>query len=480
MSRWTFCGSVCAVLTLFNILGIRHTTPAIPIGTTTNITMMTLPHPSMVAAVVVNDTLDSNNFRIDPRWMHQQQEQQSQQTHTSLSSFWQLLEHHSRIWPNETQEETLYYYATERNVVRTPTTMCPTNDNEIGMEGPGGHAMLTTKIKIATAARPRGTFPPWPSQDEPEDHPHLRLLCAIYTHSPMFYLARTAALTWGRHCDGFVAFSNITIPSLHMIDLRHAGPESYHNMWQKTRSLWSYIYKHYRDEYDLFHLGGDDMYVIPENLKLRYTQVLQVQTASFTTSSSSSFNMTTTTTNEEMKESSSMTSRPIFMGQWVPHGPNQKFVGGGGGYTLNQPALKVLVEQALPRCHVNTTASFEDRLITKCLRQVGIEASDTRDRETGEQTYHDTNPNNLYLTVPVPPESPQRRRASFHAKAAAFWETLPHPSQPNRTVGPRNGLQSAAEYSVSFHKIHNPEYMVRLHILLRPELCSLPIRKQDF
>ena len=39
-------------------------------------------------------------------------------------------------------------------------------------------------------------------------------------------------------------------------------------MWLKVRSMWQYVHKHYRNDYDFFHIGGDDHFVIPENLKL--------------------------------------------------------------------------------------------------------------------------------------------------------------------------------------------------------------------
>lgn len=77
---------------------------------------------------------------------------------------------------------------------------------------------------------------------------------------------RAAALTWGHKCDGFLAFSTKTIPSLGQLNLTHRGEESYMNMWQKVRSIWAYIHAHYLRDYDFFHLGGDDLFVIVENL----------------------------------------------------------------------------------------------------------------------------------------------------------------------------------------------------------------------
>jgi hypothetical protein len=57
-----------------------------------------------------------------------------------------------------------------------------------------------------------------------------RILCAIYTYGHNRDLARSAALSWGYKCDGFLAFSNETIASLGMVSLRHTGEESYQNM----------------------------------------------------------------------------------------------------------------------------------------------------------------------------------------------------------------------------------------------------------
>ena len=49
--------------------------------------------------------------------------------------------------------------------------------------------------------------------------------------------------------------------------IKHEGPEEYENMWQKSRAIWKYIYFHYRDDFDWFVLGGDDVFLIVENLR---------------------------------------------------------------------------------------------------------------------------------------------------------------------------------------------------------------------
>ena len=35
----------------------------------------------------------------------------------------------------------------------------------------------------------------------------------------------------------------------------------------RTRSNWRYVHTHYRNDFDLFIFGGDDMYVLVENLR---------------------------------------------------------------------------------------------------------------------------------------------------------------------------------------------------------------------
>ena len=48
-----------------------------------------------------------------------------------------------------------------------------------------------------------------------------------------------------------------------------AGPESYDNVWQKTRANLKYVGAHYIDEYDYFMYGTDDSFVIPGKSNVR-------------------------------------------------------------------------------------------------------------------------------------------------------------------------------------------------------------------
>lgn len=282
-----------------------------------------------------------------------------------------------------------------------------------GDEGEQGFRLLRDKLQVA----PTNPAPP-------------RLLCAMYTHPPMRDLARTAALSYGWRCDGFVAFSTETLPSMGVVDLRHVGEESYHNMWQKTRAIWGYLAAHYLDDYDYFHLGGDDMYVVVENLRRFLAQ--------------------------------HSPEEPLYFGQWVRQKASP-YAAGGPGYTLSRAALARL-GTVLPTCFPDKVASFEDRLVALCLRGLGIEVSDTRDPWTGEEQYHDVGPQQLYTS-----RAASGRGATFHARGQAYWESLPHPNvvdYANQTVGPKYGLAAAAEYSVSFHNLHRPNYMARIHAII--------------
>ena len=52
-----------------------------------------------------------------------------------------------------------------------------------------------------------------------------KLLCIVYTHSGRHDRVRSIAETYGPRCDGFMAASNLTDPSIGAVNLLHEGPE---------------------------------------------------------------------------------------------------------------------------------------------------------------------------------------------------------------------------------------------------------------
>eukprot|EP00522_Entomoneis_paludosa_P007160 CAMPEP_0172448690 /NCGR_PEP_ID=MMETSP1065-20121228/7646_1 /TAXON_ID=265537 /ORGANISM="Amphiprora paludosa, Strain CCMP125" /LENGTH=652 /DNA_ID=CAMNT_0013200251 /DNA_START=80 /DNA_END=2038 /DNA_ORIENTATION=+ len=361
---------------------------------------------------------------------------------TKASDFWATM----NIFQTTTREGTR-----SAHIPITSRSVCSPGPGQ-GMEDEGGYKLFAEKIQLAeaemAAKRNNNDFSSAP-----------RLLCAIYSHASMYDLARTAALTWGHECDGFLVFGDApSIPELGFVQLDFKGEESYNNMWQKVRSIWAYLHHNYRDDYDFFHLGGDDMYVIPENLRYRLAQKTHEL--------------------QQKPEHYDPEETAIFMGQQVPSlgasSGHRPYIAGGPGYTLNRMGLHKLVREALPNCHVDKTAPYEDRLITACLSSIGVEPTDSRDPITGEQTYHGVAPHTLYTTR-ANSENSNKKRQSFHANAVSYWSKEPHPMDPSSSVGPKQGLDSAARYSVSFHNLFHPVFMARAHTLLHPNLCGATI-----
>lgn len=95
-----------------------------------------------------------------------------------------------------------------------------------------------------------------------------KVLCMIYTMEENHATnIRAMRETWAPGCDGFLAFSTKTDARIPAISLQHKGKEEYNNMWQKIRSMWSFVGKHYQSDFDWFYIGGEDLLVIPQNLK---------------------------------------------------------------------------------------------------------------------------------------------------------------------------------------------------------------------
>jgi hypothetical protein len=183
------------------------------------------------------------------------------------------------------------------------------------------------------------------------------------------------------------------------------------NMWLKVRSIWQYGYDNYLNDYDFFQLGGDDHYVIPENL--RYVAA--------TGSWKGLWNQ----------------SAPLYLGGAMLNFPHtaSRYCGGGAGYTLNRAALKLLIEDAFDshQCKPHYRASDEDRIIASCFRPFGIQCMDTNDH-LNETRYH-------------------AGRADFHAtwnhSLPAPWRY--EPLEKVHGIANNEYLGQISETSVSFH-----------------------------
>jgi glycoprotein-N-acetylgalactosamine 3-beta-galactosyltransferase len=195
----------------------------------------------------------------------------------------------------------------------------------------------------------------------PQQQPQVQLegpkiMCLVYTMETAHANSiRAIRETWASGCDGFLAFSTRSDPRIPAISLPHDGPEDYNNMWQKVRSIWRFAATHYADDFDFFFMGGDDLFVLPQNLR-NYLR-------------------------------SFSPDDDHFMGRRFKVGGNY-FNSGGAGYTLSRSALKKFVSIGLdhPQCHPEGRTSKEDVMIAECLSRVlQIHLEDTRDAQGRER-----------------------------------------------------------------------------------------------
>ncbi len=205
-----------------------------------------------------------------------------------------------------------------------------------GWEGPNGGLIVMKKVEISkltsltnVTTKVSHSDRKIEGGDDNNKSKLPKLLCSIYTFERNHNRIEAIADTWGWKCDGFLPASNFTNETIGTVDLPHIGEESYESMWQKTRSIWSYIYDNYIDDYDFFWLGGDDYFLIVENL-INYLATLDQ-------------------------------TKTLFLGSPVPHFDGKHhsiFCGGGPGYVLNRVALKRVIEESFPTCLVSKNILF--------------------------------------------------------------------------------------------------------------------------
>jgi len=267
----------------------------------------------------------------------------------------------------------------ERNFTHiADNLLCPRGDPNgtlypVGIEGKGGNAVL---LKI------RGGIEK--SRKHGGRKRKSRILCMIYTvdlpgsRSDL----QAQAETWGSQCDGFIAASNATDHSIGSIDLVHQGPEEYRNMWQKIRSMWAYAYDHFLDEYDFFHIAGDDVYMVIENLRsfLDGPDVIRLEDGYL---DEISIKMKASKWDKEKGP------RPLIIG--LPFSPKKTLSPGlntvprgGPGYTLNRAALEFFGKAGKMDSFLKDNIdSREDVFVGSFFQGNGIYLSHTLDRTGG-------------------------------------------------------------------------------------------------
>lgn len=261
-------------------------------------------------------------------------------------------------------------------------------------------------------------MPPSPEEEGPT------IFCGVYTME-VNHAGNVRAMreTWAPHCDGFVAFSTASDPRIPAMAIEHEGPEEYDNMWQKSRAIWRYIGEHYLDQFDYFILGGEDLLVIPDNLRA-YLKSLELDPA----------------------------VDDLFAGRrFKGYGENNYFNSGGAGYVLSRATARKYYETGYdhPQCNPHRHTAMEDVMIAECLRNVwGIGLTDTRDDQQRER-FHPFGPGGHYNFRPAPPGEKKNWYEDYNAE----W-------------GLKLGAECCAPDSVSFHYIKKPAHVRHIWNLL--------------
>mmetsp|Transcript_23953 Transcript_23953/g.50138 ORF Transcript_23953/g.50138 Transcript_23953/m.50138 type:complete len:539 (-) Transcript_23953:373-1989(-) len=254
--------------------------------------------------------------------------------------------------------------------------------------------------------------------------PAPKLMCLVYTMADA-HANRIRAMqqTWAGGCDGFLAFSTESDPRLPAISLEHEGPEAYENMWQKVRSIWKFVGTHYIDDYDWFFIGGDDLFVLPHNLKTYLASLAH-------------------------KDGTNPKTKEYFVGRRFNGG--SYFNSGGAGYTLSRATLRKFVAnmEDAQHCAAKQRTSMEDVMIARCLTHLGIHFTDTRDAR-GRERFHPFAPgSHLHWTPPKP------------GGERDWYEDY------NKEWGILEGKDCCAPDSVSFHYIKKASMVRHMQALL--------------
>mmetsp|Transcript_24808 Transcript_24808/g.35575 ORF Transcript_24808/g.35575 Transcript_24808/m.35575 type:complete len:493 (+) Transcript_24808:32-1510(+) len=268
-------------------------------------------------------------------------------------------------------------------------SLCPTNSSDfLGLKG-------LRKVRQGIIQR---------AKNQAKNTAAAKIFCAVYTHSEEHKSSLASIInTWAPQCDGFLASSNVTNITLAAVNILHQGDEEYKNMWQKVRSTFAYIYDNYLEEYDYFHICGDDTYLVVDNFRsyLEGPQVSALRNGhiDIVAQKNAQANHNSTWSNfydknetlvqllAEWKRDNNQ-EIPLLLGlPWDRNKPSvyyHFFPLGGPGYTLNRAALKFLVEFAYWEYDSNimtATDPREDVFIGGIFFKYGIHCADTRDEK---------------------------------------------------------------------------------------------------
>jgi len=195
--------------------------------------------------------------------------------------------------------------------------------------------------------------------------------------------------------------------------------------------MWSYVYDNYYEKYDWFHIGGDDLFLIVENLRL-YLESEEIQTAA--------------NGGIYLPDGTEKVQTPLFLGRRFAYqgDMNDIFNSGGSGYTMNKAALKTLVVKGFPEYFPHAHTFSEDTMVARIFRKFGVFPYETKDENGGER-YMPFLPGHHYGY-----RMPKDKSEDWYAKYS---------------INIKEGKDHCAARSVAFHYVKG-EVMKRLFVLL--------------
>ena len=186
-----------------------------------------------------------------------------------------------------------------------------------------------------------------------------------------------------------------------------------------------------------FFIGGDDLFVMPHNLKtylasLVYKDGTDPKTKEYYIGRRF---------NREKFNGGYRKSHPFGFGPYNC---------GGEGYALSQATLRTFLANIddVKYCSANARTSMEDVMIARCLHHLGIQYIDTRDAK-GRERFHNFDPGTL-----------------FHWKLRGPKEKKNWYEQYNKEWGILVGKDCCAPDSVSFHYIKQASMVRHIHALV--------------
>lgn len=200
---------------------------------------------------------------------------------------------------------------------------------------------------------------------------------------------------------------------------------------QKTRANWKFIHDNYIDDYDYFVFGGDDYYLVVDNLR-EYLASYEIRNIS-------------------------ERGVPLYLGRrfMMQGNVDDIYNSGGPSYILNRQALKILYAHfEKPCCKPNMAQFYEDLLIARCLRCVHppVHAYDTRDAK-GRERFLPFTPG-AHLTYKVQNMTKLKRK---HKKAPDWYHQY--------SIDLKPGFDCCSPQSIGYHFVP-PALMVQMDALL--------------